>query len=62
MKPSLPLSVQPVGYLLLRAAELRSMAMTARTTITAAALARLAERFEDMAARRLKLPDNNGSA
>ena len=49
MKPQRPLSVQSVGYLLARAAELRSMAMTAHS-ITAAALVRLAERFEDMAA------------
>jgi hypothetical protein len=49
MKPPRPLSVQPVGYLLARAAELRSMAMTAHS-LTAAALVRLAERFEDMAA------------
>jgi hypothetical protein len=49
MKPPRSLSVQPVGYLLARAAELRSMAMTAHS-ITAAALVRLAERFEDMAA------------
>ena len=55
MKPPLPLSQQPVGYLLARAAELRSMAMTAHS-ITAAALVRVAERFEDVAARRLKLP------
>jgi hypothetical protein len=51
MKPSRPLSVQPVGYLLARAAELRSMAMTAHS-ITAAALVHLAARFEYMAARR----------
>lgn len=62
MKPPRPLSVQPVGYLLARAAELRSMAMTAHSITAAAALARLAERFEDMAARRLDLPDNDGSA
>jgi hypothetical protein len=59
MEPQLPLSAQPVGYLLARAAEFRSMAMTARNVTTAAALARLAERFEDMAARRLDLPDND---
>jgi hypothetical protein len=49
MKPPRALSEQPVGYLVARAAELRSMAMTAHST-TAAALVRLAERFEDMAA------------
>jgi hypothetical protein len=54
--------VQSVGYLLARAAELRSMARTARAISTAAALIRVAERFEDMAARRLDLPDNDGSA
>jgi hypothetical protein len=62
MKPPRPLSEQPVGYLLARAAELRSLAMTARTNTTAAALVRLAEWFEDMAARRLDLPDNGGNA
>ena len=62
MKPPGFLSVQPVGYLLARAAELRSMAVTARTITTAAALVRMAERFEDMAARRLDLPDNDGGA
>jgi hypothetical protein len=62
MKPPLSLSVQPVGYLLLRAAELRSMAITARTITTATALVRLAERFEDMAAGRLDLPDDDGSS
>jgi hypothetical protein len=62
MKPPIPLSVQPVGYHLLRAAERRSMAMTARSITTATALVRVAERFEDMAARRLDLPDNDGSA
>lgn len=50
MKSPRPLSVQPVGYLLARAAELRSMAMTAHS-MTAAALVRLAERFEDRATR-----------
>jgi hypothetical protein len=50
MKPPRPVSVQPVGYLLARAAELRSMAMTAHS-MTAAALVRLAERFEDRATR-----------
>jgi hypothetical protein len=63
MKPPLPLSLQPADYLLARAAdEFRSMAMTARNVTTAAALVRLAERFEDMAARRLELPDNDGNA
>jgi hypothetical protein len=62
MRPPVPPSVQSVGYLLARAAELRSMARTARTISTAAALIRVAERFEDMAARRLNLPDNDGSA
>ena len=57
-----PLSAQPVGYLLARAAELRSTARSARNIATAAALVRLAERFEDMVARRLDLPDNDGSA
>jgi hypothetical protein len=61
MKPPRPLSEQPVGYLRARAAELRSMAMTAHSITAAAALARLAERFEDMAARRLDLPENDGS-
>jgi hypothetical protein len=58
MKPPRPLSVQPISYLLARAAELRSVAMTAHS-MTAAALVRLAERFEDMAAGRLDLPEND---
>ena len=58
MKPPRPLSVQPVGYLVARAADLRSMAMTAHS-ITASALVHLPERFEDMAARRLDLPEND---
>jgi hypothetical protein len=62
MKPPRPLFEQPVGYLLARAAELRSMALTAHSVAAAVALARVAERFEGMAARRLKLPDNDGSA
>ena len=61
MKPPIPLSARPVGYLLTRAAEFRSMATTARTTTTAAALTRLAKQFENMTARRLNLPDTNGS-
>jgi hypothetical protein len=62
MKPPQPLLEQPVDYLLARAVELRSMAMTAHSVTVAAALARVAERFEDMATRRLKLTDNDGSA
>jgi hypothetical protein len=58
MKPPRPLSAQQVGYLLARAAELRSMAITAHS-MTAAALVRVAERFEDMAARRLDLREND---
>jgi hypothetical protein len=54
MQPPRPLSAQPVGYLRARAAELRSMATTAHSIIAATGLVRLAERFEDMAARRLR--------
>ena len=56
------LSAKPVGYLLARAAELRAMAETARDMAVMRALIRLAERFEALAAQRLVLPDNDGSA
>lgn len=57
-----PLSAQPSGYFLARAAELREMATTARSLDVAAALTRLAKRFEALAAKRLGLPDEEGSA
>jgi hypothetical protein len=61
-RPKTPLSAQPVGYFLTRAAELRTMAATARDTPTLAALIRLAERFEAIAAKRLGLPDDTGGS
>ena len=42
--------------MLVRAAEVRAMAMTARDKATFAALISLAERFEALAATRLELP------
>jgi len=57
-----PLSARPVGYFLARAAELRAMAEMAGVVATAAALVRLAERFEALVAQRLGLPDDPAGA
>ncbi len=49
-----PLSQRAAGELLAHAAELRSMATTARTADTRAALEALAERFSALAAARVE--------
>lgn len=58
MRVPIPLSEQPTGYLLLRAAELRAMAKTARTHDVAASLVRIAVRFEALDEARIIPPDN----
>jgi hypothetical protein len=52
-----PLDSQDGGRLLERAAEMRSMALTARSMATAEALIRLAERFERLASERKTAAD-----
>jgi hypothetical protein len=56
-QPIAPLSARPVRYLPARAVELRAMGETARDEATAAALVRLAGRFEAMA-QRLRPPND----
>ena len=61
-RPPEPLSAQPASYFLTRAAEFRAMAMAARDMASVAALIRLADRFDALAAKRLDPPDEDGSA
>jgi len=52
--PFVPLSQRPISALRARAVELRQMAQSATTALTRTSLLTLAERFDDLADRRLQ--------